>query len=310
MRINVVLFEGFLAVVLIGLGIYWFRNPGSNVEPVTVIVGGVLVIVDGIRRRRKDETGAAAPPIEAPKEVEHSPDGAVAYLPDGTGSRALFSQRFGYAFPGVRDVTWYEGKVAADRLETLLADPLSYSPGTGRAPPFWWWRGGNLHIQSFVRVDRYTALMNWDELKIRRIAAVPNVDYRRCWVYVETDGMPATGLYEPLDAQETQDRIDMFGYAWEEYAIFRGHMIRREEYDDGAATIKGSIVRLNGEAKLRVRYLTPYNFVVAPIASQFNNNRFDQELKSMLNGLLKGGTDFSELVEKAGQLPLPTRFED
>ena len=34
----------------------------------------------------------------------------------------------------------------------------------------------------------------------------------------------------------------------------------RAEYDDGATVIDGKVVDLNGKAKLRIRYITPYNF--------------------------------------------------
>ena len=96
----------------------------------------------------------------------------------------------------------------------------------------------------------------------------------------------------------------------EEYAIFKGHKIRREEYDDGAAIIGGVPVRIHGEARIRTRYLTPYNFIIAPLASQFNEGSVDQPLKLMLNLLLQERIAFEELVQMVERLPLPARFDD
>jgi hypothetical protein len=78
--------------------------------------------------------------------------------------------------------------------------------------------------------------------------------------------MPPTGLYEHTEARITEELRGKgeFGYYWEEYGLADGvHPINRAELDDGAAVINGVLQDIRGRNVLRVRYVTPYNFVIA-----------------------------------------------
>lgn len=310
--------EVLLVVIGILLAVQWALNPSLNAEPYLAVVA---TFAAGLELLRRVQLQRATPNVEesAPlsevsrKSVSHAepPERSVPnlYLPTGQGSRSLFAERFAHAFPGVREVAWFDSATALDRLLILLAEPLSYHPDEQKAPPFWWWRSGNLQIESFTRIDARTALMNWTELRIRRVAALPGHDYKWNSVYVECEAMPSVDLYEPLSAEERAEYLGLFGYLWEEFAIFKGHKIKRSEYDDGAAQIAGAVVRLHGEAEPRTRYISPYNFLIAPIASPINNNQFDQTLKNLMNGMLAGRVAIEQVSAAISALPLPARFQ-
>jgi hypothetical protein len=195
-------------------------------------------------------------------------------------STVFFADRFAQAFPGVRGTSWFEdpGEIKM-RLSKLLEEPLVF-PG---ARPIWWWRGPeNLHIEHFRPLDGRLFLMDNQEWQIRRIAAVCPGPYKANFVYVETDAMLRTGLYSHSD-DGTARRVGSFGYDSEGYGLTTyGHLVTRAEYDDGAATIGGSIVDIRGKVELRVRYLTPFNLLIAGQGSPINNNCFDRELGSGL----------------------------
>ena len=65
--------------------------------------------------------------------------------------------------------------------------------------------------------------------------------------------------------------------------------------------INGAHVQLHGRAKLRLRYLTPYNFILAAKFSPFNCNEFDRTSEEYFKGMLDGTVDnetFNEYMEK------------
>jgi hypothetical protein len=229
---------------------------------------------------------------------------AVGYpkIPHGS-STAFFNDRFCVAFSGDRKITWYEdGAEIAMRLGALLKLPLVFADGI----PIWWWRGGNLQIETFERLENGTYLMNVNELAIRRIASVSGKSYERSFVYIETDAMELTGLYK-YDPEEVSTRVKEVGYDYEEYGLFMGrHRITRSQFDDGSAVIAGNLVDTRGKSRLRVRYITPYNFLIAPIGSPINNIMFDQQLEAILNEALTGDREAAiERLRKAvRRLPL------
>jgi len=214
-----------------------------------------------------------------------------------TSSTAFFSERFGLAFPGVRGVAWFnDPSVAVDRLCLLLKEPLVFS----NMSPIWWWRNGDLPI-SHIRREAYNLLfMDAEELLVKRIAAVDPGAYWQQFVYVEVEPLPATGLYPDLNIQSS---IDRKGFASEEFALFKGEFISREMYDDGAAVIDGVPVPLEGNAELRIRFLTPYNFIIAPVGSCINNQDFDDERDAILDGIIKGTHDIEQLAARVRLLP-------
>ena len=96
---------------------------------------------------------------------------------------------------------------------------------------------------------------------------------------------------------------DRYGYYYEEYAEYENKKITRAEYDDGAAVIDGKVVDLNGKAKLRTRYLTPYNFIICAHFNPMNSNVYDDMLEKLLNGILKGKNSVEEIVEAIKKMP-------
>ena len=81
----------------------------------------------------------------------------------------------------------------------------------------------------------------------------------------------------------------------------------RAEYDDGAAVIDDKVVDLNGKAKLRIRYITPYNFIICAHFNPMNSSAYDGMLERILNGILKGQSSVEEIVEAVKKMPKNNR---
>lgn len=259
-----------------------FTNPDSY----NTNLKGLIHELYGVKLDPKPALGPN-PFLEPPKP---KPDLQVS-------TTAFFSERFGLAFPGVRGVEWFdEPKTAVDRLCLLLKKPIVFPNTT----PIWWWRNGDLPISDIRREAANLLLMDGEELLIKRIAAVDPGAYWQQFVYVEVEPLPPTGLYPDLDIERS---IDRKGFASEEFALFMGQYISREMYDDGAAVIDGTVVPLEGNAEIRRRFLTPYNFIIAPVGSCINNQEFDDERDAMLNGMLDGTVDIEQLADRVRQLP-------
>ncbi|WP_422414028.1 MULTISPECIES: toll/interleukin-1 receptor domain-containing protein [unclassified Endozoicomonas] len=211
-------------------------------------------------------------------------------------STSFFSMRFSSAFPGVRGVEWFDGENAAKRLEILLKEPLDFSNAT----PIWWWGYGDLHIKKFKVISDNFVRMDIDELKIKKIAAVNKGSYYQSFVYVEAEAMEPTGLY---NTEHLEDSREQLGYCSEEFAIFKDRLISRADYDDGATVIDNVPVELNGEAELRCRYITPYNFIIAPQASPINNHHFDRQRRVYLKAIMQDSSQIDDLADIVIKLP-------
>lgn len=220
-------------------------------------------------------------------------------LPGGH-STVFFAERFAQAFPGVRDIAWFENSEEINmRLLKLLEAPLTFSG----INPIWWWRGGNLHIEHFSNMGDGLFLMDVYELRIRHIAAVNSGGYDRSFVYVEAEAMTPTGVHN-YDDEKIEESVKVFGYCSQEYGLVGSDTaVTRAEYDDGAALINGKLVDIRGKAKLRVRYLSPYNFVIAAHGSPINNGKFDGRLKELLNSMLRGEDVMEDLSRDVLSLP-------
>lgn len=217
-------------------------------------------------------------------------------LPRATeNSTSLFYQRMASAFPGVRDIKWFDNpNIATKRLEILLKEPLKFSSGgyDCESDPIWWFRGGSAQfIDKFIKTSRKKVLINIDQLKIKRIAAYHGDSYYKDFVYVEVDSEKQTGLYN-IKPEDIKRHIDSFGYSWEEYGLIKNWLgwktpIRREEYDDGATVIRGK-VKDTINAELRVRYISKYNFIIAAKGSPYNSARFNRDSQTYFDDILKG----------------------
>lgn len=274
---------------------------------------GVADILAGIALKvgeREGEMATEGAPDEPDKPVAKPRDPRAALPSMGwRPDTDFFAERFAQTFPGLRSVTWFDDPAAiAMRLDKLFEAPLDFAEGT----PIWWLRGSsNLHIEKYRRLDERLILLNWEELRVRRIAACPNQVYQRVFVYLEAEGMPPTGLY-PDDGERTRRLHDLQGYSTEEYAIFdEHHLLTRDEYDDGAALIDGKLVDTRGKTELRVRHLSPYNIVIAANGSPLNNSKYDERLESHLNEALKSDVDatrvLDQIIDELWKLPVRGR---
>lgn len=216
-------------------------------------------------------------------------------------STPFFDYRFGKAFPGIRGVKEFtDSKECVDRLQILLKNPLN---GKKLGDPVWWIRGsGNCDISRFERVTDDKFLMDGDEIKVKRIVVYAAGEYYKKFVYVETYPEEETGLYTKDDAL-IEEWTEKYGYYYEEYAEYENKKVTRAEYDDGAAVIDGKIVDLNGKAKLRTRYITPYNFIICAHFNPMNSSVYDDMLGKLLNGILKGQNSVEEIVEAVKKMP-------
>ena len=238
--------------------------------------------------------------IRKPKTIKPKEE-----IPNATEhSTVLFSYRMAKAFPGLRDLAWFnEPAEAIERLQLLLKEPLRFKNGSMECEtdPIWWFRGHSASfIYKFEKIGCKKVLMNIDQLKIKRIAAFHSNSYYRDFVYVETFGEKQTGLYD-LTQEDINRQIGDFGYSWEEYGLikflhFWKKPIRREHYDDGATVIRGKVVGAD-DAKLRVRYITDYNFIIAAKGSPYNSTKFDRESKRYLDGILTNKVEFKDFFD-------------
>jgi hypothetical protein len=225
------------------------------------------------------------------------------------------NDRFTKAFPGVRGMEEIADPAQAiERLCALLKTPLAwiYEEADGgclsELNPIWWWRGpANMHISDFRQHTPTVALMDGAELAIRRVVAVNAGVYWQSFVYVECNPQEPTGLYKSSE-ESMKWQVEQMGYADEEYAIYGTRLLTRAEYDDGAAMIGGVPQRID-TAELRIRYLTPYNFIIAPQSSPINVNAFDRQAEEILNGIIKGEKTVDHLVTAVLKLPQNSRDE-
>ncbi|WKD85124.1 hypothetical protein KCTC32516_00463 [Polaribacter huanghezhanensis] len=216
-------------------------------------------------------------------------------------STVLFSDRMAAAFPGIRDITWFNNPVkAVDRLDILLKQPLRFKSQSSESDsdPIWWWRGGSaLFIEKFKRIGKKRVLMGIKQLKIKRIAAYHGDSYYKDFVYVEVEGEKSTGLYN-YTKEDIQRHVESIGFSCEEYGVIKNWFgwstpITREEYDDGAAVIRGRVKDMM-EAKLRLRYLTKFNFIIAAKGSPYNSRKFCLHSKRYFDGILKNDIEPNE----------------
>jgi hypothetical protein len=228
-------------------------------------------------------------------------------LPISSGS--FFSQRFLKSFPGVRGIQKFgSSSEAIARLSKLLEAPSTFKEDNSRNHPIWWFRGlRNLQIESFEHLEGDIVLVDRQELKIKDIVAVNARSYYQCFVYIETYPMESSGLCSWKE-NEVQDQIEKYGYCSEQFGVYqRKFLIKYSEYDDGAATIDGKVIDLDWRAtESRVRYLSPYNLVVAALENPLNNPSFDKLFEEIMNGILRGHASIEDLSRAVLELPRRT----
>ena len=313
-----------------GVTVARYESDRSDENWKAAVSDACLLIADeikkiGARAKKEAQTATilkqiepASPPLKDIKTVRDSilefmgleDDGSVVTERFcGSSTNWFHSKRFTMAFPGVRGLVEISNpKEAVERLAILLENPLTWAwqneEHFGSAvTPIWWWRGmGNMHIDQFEKVGADEIILDNQELPIQRIVAANAGAYWQSFVYVEAKAKSPTGLYPKLTS-ETEARLKKtFGYIHEEYGVFQNHLVTRAEFDDGAAVIDGKPCRIDG-VQLRVRYLTPYNLIIAPHESPINSNGFDSRLEELMNGILGGKYSVEDLAKEVLKLP-------
>ena len=286
----------------------WVFNPQGNFEPVVALCAIIGSGFDLWRRNSSQSQVQVSPgPIEQSKPVEKTrPIRTTETLPTfcHTSSCAFFAERFAQAFPGIRAGEWFEGYSAIERLKILLEQPLKYSrPDDGWIEPVGWQRNGNMPFSDFELLSKDTVLIDSKEIKVRKIYAGYMSNYKQLFVYLEADAMPAVGVYEHTQSSLEESK-ECFGYAYEEYGLYKGaHPVTRAEYDDDAALIMGKPVKLHGDVKIRIRFLSSYNMVISATGSCLNQTIFDEKLRAFMDRMLAGDNCMPEFEEEVRKLP-------
>ncbi|MGN0412240.1 MAG: hypothetical protein ACI4FV_04325, partial [Lachnospiraceae bacterium] len=210
-------------------------------------------------------------------------------------STPFFQYRFAKAFPGVRGKAEFTNSSdCIDRLGILLKTPLTSKKLNN---PIWWFRGSrNFHISRFERLSIDTFLMNFDRIKVKKIIAYESAEYYKEFVYVETYPEEPTGIYE-INRQYIDEYKRRNGFFCEEYAEWNDKLVSRGEYDDDAAVIDGKVVDLGQKAKLRIRYLTPYNFIICAQFNPINSIKYDSYMQQLLDGILEKRNSVDDIIE-------------
>ena len=256
---------------------------------------------------------------EQDEEIESPPNTVIDGLNwENASSSIIFDGRLHDAFPGLRGIEKLQGEEAVDRLLILLRDPLYVELGKfgrGRISPFWWFRGRtNLFINEFERLYVDRVLMDVYDMKIDYIVGVRafNAEERN-FVYVQVLPDKPTGLYKYSEGQIADYLQNSLERNWgyyiqEEYGVWHDRFITRAEYDDAAAMIDGKPTDTR-DAKLRVRYLTPYNFVICGQQHVLNNTgKIDMQTTKLMDEILLETKTVDDLVDFVENLQPSTRF--
>lgn len=223
-----------------------------------------------------------------------------------TPPTVLFYDRLTKAFPGVRGVKWFEKKAAVDGLNRFLFEPLRYDIAEGYgvlADPIWWFRGSSASpITNYKNLgDNKILLNNNDELIIDRVGVYHSSSYYSCFIYIEASADKPSGVNEIIPSV-VQRQVDSRGYYYESFAIENDTLVTFEEYQDGAAFIKGEYTELINP-QLRNRYLSKYNIILVPKSSPHNTREGNILGEQYMNSILRGERTLEQFTEEYDLLP-------
>lgn len=262
----------------------------------SIILGLIISIIFRILRNYQNKGPNSGKEID---KIKQSDEPKIFEI--GEAPTVFFHNRFCDAFPGFSyGYKWFDSTCHIHkRLSILLRKPVSFNIGEGHGidkKPIWWFRGSSaLPIEKFEILSRKRCLMNIDELKIEKIAAFRGQSYYQDFVYVQCKSDEPTGLYE-YNQKHIKECFDNDNDYQEEFGIYKGNYITRQEYDDGSALIKGNPVRTEG-AVLRSRNLTKYNFIIAAKFSPYNCQDFSRNSGVYFGRLLREEIEFDEFIE-------------
>jgi diguanylate cyclase (GGDEF)-like protein len=218
----------------------------------------------------------------------------------------FFHNRICGSFPGIDGLQWFhDPKEALYRLELLLRSPVFFQINEGygtTCDPIWRFRSSEaIYIKEFKKINETKCLLDFDELEIDKIAVFRSKAYWDDFVYVETKADPPSGIYS-YTPEDINSMVKHFGYAYEEYGLLGDVPISRASYDDGSALIDGKVIDVSG-AELRARYLSRYNFIIAPKFSPINSREFEKHAQSIISGLFDNADKLKTLVNILETLP-------
>ncbi|MPS71767.1 MAG: hypothetical protein E2590_01300 [Chryseobacterium sp.] len=212
-------------------------------------------------------------------------------------STSFFSYRIAKAFPGQRGLRWYDAEEANKRLKILLKEPIRFKANGNYATgdPIWWFRGQRaMFIDIFKPLSKTKILLGIEQIEIEKIAVYVSDSYYKSFIYIQANAEEPTGIYD-LKKDDIELYKEKWGYYTEEYGLLGKKIITRQEYDDGAAIINGKIMDASN-SELRVRHVTPYNFIIAAKQSPYNSRNFMRETGVMFDNLLKNKFEFESFL--------------
>lgn len=221
----------------------------------------------------------------------------------------FFASRLADAFPGIRDLQWFEDpKEIVERLKILLQEPITFNKYQGRDDdvggtmvPVWWFRAGaSIDVLNFAVLSDTKCKINEYELEIEKMAVYRSGSNARHFIYLKTKAEPS--VFPNRDNQANIDaQLSFKAYADESYAIYRDKIITEAEYDDGGTIIDGKPTRFVERPELRNRFLTPYNFIICAQYSVYNSTEADILMEDMLDELLDPANE-DRMPQYIGQL--------
>lgn len=283
-------------IYALGLIIYWFVfsevSRGDGIKSVSGFFDNQLNNIDNaISQSLQSDSKNRPQSIDEFLEIFNHKE--TKYI-DKSETTIYYNDRITSTFPGDRGITYYYGTDAINKLQLLLNSPINTD---GFSDPIWWFRGERANkINKFKKISDEKCLIGIDECLINKIAVYRDASYYRSLVYVE---FKADEKSENLTS-DIYVRLDYNCYYDEEFALYNGMKVSRAEYDDNAAVRNGETIRFTDENKLelRIRYLTPYNFIIAAKFNPINSKQGEALSQQYLDDMLKEKSTFEEFIEK------------
>ena len=250
-----------------------------------IIIIWYIIIYQNPKKRsytEKDTLKTGNEPIESTETIHEIREETTIF----------FSQRISEAFPGERGIIWYNSpKSIIKHLNIFFKNPFFFNRRGSEntfCDPIQLYRGSiNIPIEKFKIINHKKILLNNLELRVKRMAVNCEPRYDKQYIYLECEPDTPTDL-DTITPQFIRDRINNPGYAYEEYGLYNNKIpITRLQYDDNAIWIKNKHIPLKPKnCEFRIKYLTPFNFILCAKQSPYNSNRFIINSPRLFNDIL------------------------